>query len=147
MDPVTLHVRPIPAILAECSSLVFACGIPSRVFEGTTLEGLARRCGTLLTESGGEATAVVCYDSSDFQNHPRRVSVIKVVVASADTLVRPGAMSALAAAWKITDALDDRVAEAEGVTDHWRVVSEAALDLKGLSDAAVIVLTVEVEDY
>ena len=135
--------------MEECARLVRdEAGIPAEIFEGTTLEGLGDRCGYVLARNGGAASVVVCYDGADMQNHPRRVSVLKLVVVSADTRVRPGAPLAMDAAWRVTDAIDDRTSsDTPGVTDHWRFTREAAADFPGLKAAAVLVLTLEIEDY
>ena len=148
--PVTMIVRPAAALLEQAAAACEAAGVQAKVYTGTTYSGLGRQIPGLLTQSGGAPIAIVCYGGSEYGKKPRRLSSVVVVVVQGHTRAAPGGLTAIDAAGKIVDQLDDSIYQDTGgdciITEHWRAASDEPIDIEGL-EAAAVLLTFEVEDY
>ena len=150
-DPVTVHVRPMQAVLEQAAAICRECGVVTAISPDTTAKTLVEKCAAILNASGGEPAAVICYGGSDYGNSPRRTSAIDIFLLAAQTRVRPAMDAILAASWEIIGRLDDLVTQDVAgewpITDKWKLRSDEAVDLGGTGAAAALLLAFDLEDY
>lgn len=150
-DPVTVHVRPMQAVLEQAADICRQCGVVTAISPDTTKKTLIEKCAAILNASGGEPAAVICYGGSDYTNSPRRTSEIDIFLLAAQTKVRPAMEAILAASWEIISKLDDLITEDVAgewpITDKWKLKSDEAVDLGGTGAAAALLLAFDLEDY
>ena len=150
-DPVTVHVRPIPQVLAQAADIIRSCGVVALISPDTTAKTIVEKCAAVLNQSGGEPAAVICYGGSDYANAPRRTSEIDIFLLAAQTKVRPAMEAILTASWAIIGKIDDLVTQDTAgewpITDRWKLRSDEAIDLGGTGAAAALLLAFDLEDY
>lgn len=150
--PFTEHCRPVGELMERVRALCEGAGVPARLYRGTSLSQLSLLCDSALTGTDGAPAAVVCFQGSDFGNHPRRTTHLTVVVLSGDTRPAPGLPDAIAAAQAVEAACDRLVTESidaggQPATDLMLVVSEEALELSDAGASCAVAIGIDIQDY